>query len=157
MRWRHGIPENAEAPRVWDGFLQHLQLFCGKLCQSIDTPVMLPPGRSEEQILADGKNPQLVGPRRGRSRSFLEISSPFFGTNLESILRSRDIDTVVLIGVATEFVVESAARHAADVDFQVIVLENFCAGFSDETHRVSLHIMNNFAWLATSADFLQSI
>jgi nicotinamidase-related amidase len=83
--------------------------------------------------------------------------SPFFGTNLESILRSRDIDTVVLIGVATEFVVESAARHAADADFRVIVLEDCCAGFSDETHRVSLHIMNNFAWLATSADFLQSI
>ena len=34
--------------------------------------------------------------------------NPFYGTALESMLRSRDIDTVVLMGVATEFVVETS-------------------------------------------------
>ena len=83
--------------------------------------------------------------------------NPFFGTALETMLRSRDIDTVVLMGVATEFVVEAAARHAADADFRVVVLEDCCAAFSDETHRASLHIMNHLATLATSADFLQAL
>ena len=83
--------------------------------------------------------------------------NPFFGTALESMLRSRDIDTVVLMGVATEFVVEAAARHAADADFRVIVLEDCCAAFSNETHRVSIHIMEHLATIATSADFLQSV
>jgi nicotinamidase-related amidase len=36
---------------------------------------------------------------------------------------------VVLMGVATEFVVEAAAKHAADADFRVIVLEDCCAAF----------------------------
>ena len=83
--------------------------------------------------------------------------NPFFGTDLESLLRSRDIDTLVLMGVATEFDVEAAARHAADADFRVIVLQDCCAAFSDETHKVSLHIMDHLATLATSADFLQSV
>jgi nicotinamidase-related amidase len=83
--------------------------------------------------------------------------NPFFGTALESMLRSRDIDTVVLMGVATEFVVEAAARHAADADFRVIVLQDCCGAFSDEGHRISLHIMDHLAVLATSADFLQSV
>jgi hypothetical protein len=61
------------------------------------------------------------------------------------------------IVVATEFVVEAAARHAADADFRVIVLEDCCAAFSDEAHRVSLHIMDHLATLATAADFLQSV
>jgi nicotinamidase-related amidase len=83
--------------------------------------------------------------------------SPFFGTGLDSMLRSRDIDTVVLMGVATEFVVEAAARHAADADYRVIVLEDCCASFSEEAHRASLHIMDHIATLATSADFLESV
>ena len=83
--------------------------------------------------------------------------NPFFGTALESMLRSREIDTVVLMGVATEFVVEAAARHAADADFRVIVLEDCCAAFSDEAHRVSLHIMDHLATLATSEDFAESV
>jgi nicotinamidase-related amidase len=82
--------------------------------------------------------------------------SPFFGTNLESLLHSRDIDTVVLMGIATPFAVESAARHAADADFRVIVLDDCCAAFSKEAHKFSLHIMSHFANLATSADFLHS-
>ncbi|MDZ4343403.1 MAG: isochorismatase family protein, partial [Candidatus Binatia bacterium] len=82
---------------------------------------------------------------------------PFFGTALDSMLRSRDIDTVVLMGVATEFVVEAAARHAADADYRVIVLEDCCAAFSDEANRASLDVMDHLATLARSADFCASV
>jgi biuret amidohydrolase len=83
--------------------------------------------------------------------------NPFFGTALESMLRSRDIDTVVLMGVATEFVVEAAVRHAADADFRVIVLADCCASFSEEAHRASLRVMDHLATLATASDFLESV
>ena len=56
---------------------------------------------------------------------------------------SRDIDTLVLMGVATEFVVETAVRYAADLDYRVIVLEDCCAPFSDEAHRASLHVIEH--------------
>jgi nicotinamidase-related amidase len=125
-----------------------------KFLQKVRMPALSAPGVDVAELLQIvdevkpvGDEPVIRKPRM----------NPFFGTALESMLRSRDIDTVVLMGVATEFVVEAAARHAADADFRVIVLQDCCAAFSDETHRVSLHIMDHLATLATSADFLQSI
>jgi nicotinamidase-related amidase len=54
-------------------------------------------------------------------------------------------------------VVEAAARHAADADFRVIVLEDCCASFSDEAHKAALHVMDHLATIASSADFVQSV
>lgn len=124
-----------------------------KFLQTIRIPILSAPGVDVAELLEIvddvkpvGEEPVIRKPRM----------NPFYGTALESMLRSRDIDTVVLMGVATEFVVEAAARHAADADYRVIVLEDCCAAFSDEAHRVSLHIMDHLATLATSADFLGS-
>ena len=125
-----------------------------KFLQQVRIPVMSAPGVNVAELLQVvdevkpvGNEPVVLKPRM----------NPFFGTALDSMLRSRDIDTVIMMGVATEFVVEAAARHAADADYQVIVLEDCCASFSDEAHRASLHIMNHLATVAKSADFLESI
>jgi nicotinamidase-related amidase len=122
--------------------------------QKIRIPILSAPGVNVAELLEIvdevkpvGDEPVIRKPRM----------NPFFGTALDSMLRSRDIDTVVLMGVATEFVVEAAARHAADADYRVIVLEDCCAAFSDEAHRAALHIMDHLATLATSADFLKSV
>jgi nicotinamidase-related amidase len=125
-----------------------------KFLQKIRIPVLSAPGVDVSELLEIvdevkpvGDEPIIRKPRM----------NPFFGTPLESMLRSRDIDTVVLMGVATEFVVEAAARHAADADFRVIVLQDCCAAFSDESHRVALHIMDHLATIAAAADFLESV
>ena len=125
-----------------------------KFLQKVRIPILSAPGVDVAELLeiVDEVKPMDDEPVIRKPRM-----NPFFGTDLESILRSRDIDTLTLMGVATEFVVEAAARHAADADFRVIVLQDCCAAFSDETHKVSLHIMDHLATLATSADFLQSV
>ena len=125
-----------------------------KFLQKIRIPVLSAPGMDVAELLeiADEVKPVGDEPIVRKPRM-----NPFFGTALERMLRSRDIDTVVLMGVATEFVVESAVRHAADADFRVIVLEDCCASFSEEAHRVSLHIIDHLATLATSVDFQQSV
>jgi len=125
-----------------------------KFLQKVRIPALSAPGVDVAELLeiVDEVKPLADEPVIRKPRM-----NPFFGTPLESMLRSRDIDTVVLMGVATEFVVEAAARHAADADFRVIVLEDCCASFSDEAHRAALHIMDHLAMLATSADFLQSV
>ena len=122
--------------------------------QKIRIPILSAPGVDVAELLQIvdevkpvGDEPVIRKPRM----------NPFFGTALDSMLRSRDIDTVVLMGVATEFVVEAAARHAADADYRVIVLEDCCAAFSDDAHRFALHIMDHLATIASSADFLQSV
>jgi len=125
-----------------------------KFLQKIRIPILSAPGVDVAELLEIvdevkpvGDEPVIRKPRM----------NPFYGTALESMLRSRDIDTVVLMGVATEFVVEAAARHAADADYRVVVLENCCASFSEEAHRASLHVMDHLAIVATSADFLESV
>lgn len=46
----------------------------------------------------------------------------FHGTSLESELRSRGIDTVVLTGYATEFCIDSTLRVAVSKGFHVVVI-----------------------------------
>jgi nicotinamidase-related amidase len=83
--------------------------------------------------------------------------SAFYGTELRSILASRDIDTIVLTGVATNFVVESTARYAADADYRVIVLEDCCGAFSPEEHACAISALDRLVQVSTSEDFLASL
>jgi nicotinamidase-related amidase len=81
----------------------------------------------------------------------------FYGTELQSMLASRDMDTIVLMGVATNFVVESTARYAADADYRVIVLEDCCGAFSQEEHACAISAMSHLVEVVGSEDFLASL
>jgi nicotinamidase-related amidase len=60
----------------------------------------------------------------------------FAGTDLEMILRAKNIDTLVLFGLATSGVVLSTLRHAADADYRIIVVADCCGDRDAEVHRV---------------------
>lgn len=62
--------------------------------------------------------------------------SAFAGSDLEVILRSMEVDTLVLTGIATSGVVLSTVRAAADLDYRLVVLEDCCADLDPEVHRV---------------------
>jgi nicotinamidase-related amidase len=81
----------------------------------------------------------------------------FYGTELQSILTARDIDTLALTGVATNFVIESTARYAADADYRVLVLEDCCGAFVQEEHDASIRTLEHLMEISNSADFLASI
>lgn len=83
--------------------------------------------------------------------------SAFYGTELQSILASRDMHTIILTGVATNFVVESTARYAGDADYRVIVLEDCCGAFSQEEHDCAIRAMNHLVEVSTSEDFLANL
>jgi nicotinamidase-related amidase len=62
--------------------------------------------------------------------------SAFSGSDLDVVLRSLGIRTLVLAGVATSGVVLSTLRQAADLDFRLIALSDGCADSDPEVHRV---------------------
>jgi nicotinamidase-related amidase len=62
--------------------------------------------------------------------------SAFTGSDLEVILRSRDVTHLVLAGIATSGVVLSTVRDAADRDYALTVLEDLCMDADEEVHRV---------------------
>jgi nicotinamidase-related amidase len=62
--------------------------------------------------------------------------SAFAGSDLDMVLRGRDVDTLVLTGIATSGVVLSTVRQAADLDFGLTVLSDGCLDGDPEVHRV---------------------
>jgi nicotinamidase-related amidase len=62
--------------------------------------------------------------------------SAFTGSDLELVLRAREVTGLVLAGIATSGVVLSTLREAADRDYQLTVLEDLCLDADDEVHRV---------------------
>ncbi|HEY3529111.1 MAG TPA: isochorismatase family cysteine hydrolase [Nocardioides sp.] len=62
--------------------------------------------------------------------------SAFTGSDLEVVLRSADVDHLVLAGIATSGVVLSTLREAADRDYQLTVLSDACLDRDPEVHRV---------------------
>jgi nicotinamidase-related amidase len=83
--------------------------------------------------------------------------SAFAGSNLEIILRSRQIDTLILSGIATSGVVLSTLREAADKDFMLTVLSDACLDADPEVHRVLMEkvfprqadVLTVDAWIET--------
>jgi nicotinamidase-related amidase len=62
----------------------------------------------------------------------------FGGTNLENELRQRGIETIVLGGISTNFGVESTARTAAELGFNVVLLEDAMSSMEAEMHRFTI-------------------
>lgn len=83
--------------------------------------------------------------------------SGFVGTELDLILRSRGIRTVVVTGVATNVCVESTARDAFMRDYYVILADDCCATYSEEEHRATLHnIATYFGEVVSSVDVIEA-
>jgi nicotinamidase-related amidase len=52
--------------------------------------------------------------------------SAFAGTDLEMVLRAKEIDTLILMGIATGGVVLSTLLHASDRDYRLLVVKDCC-------------------------------
>jgi len=69
-------------------------------------------------------------------------SSTFVGTNLDMLLRSNGIKTVVIVGCVTEGCVESTARDAQFFDYYTVVLRDCVATSRKDLHDAALLVMN---------------
>lgn len=79
-------------------------------------------------------------------------SSGFWGTNLELVLRSNGIKTVVVGGCTTEGCVESTARDALFTDHYVVIAEDCVASDDKAQHEASMFLMRHRFDMAGSQD-----
>lgn len=78
---------------------------------------------------------------------------PFTTTRLAQHLQILDVNTVIIMGVWTNFAVESTARTAADLGYRVIVVGDACGSNSDENHEfATANILPMFATVADTSD-----
>ncbi|SDD23974.1 Nicotinamidase-related amidase [Geodermatophilus telluris] len=64
--------------------------------------------------------------------------SALVGTPLEAVLRDRGVNTLVLVGAVLEIGIEPTARHAADLGFLPVVVDDACGVVDEEAARRSL-------------------
>ncbi|MGY1622843.1 isochorismatase family cysteine hydrolase [Geodermatophilus sp. SYSU D00965] len=64
--------------------------------------------------------------------------SALVGTPLEAVLRDRGVTTLVLVGAVLEIGIEPTARHAADLGFLPVVVEDACGVVDHEAAQRSL-------------------
>ena len=115
----------------------------------VDQPMTRPPGGmpKEWSALAAG----LAQP--GDLHIVKRHWGAFHGTELDLQLRRRGIRTIVLGGVATNFGVESTARHAWEHGYAVVIAEDACTSRSAELHTVAVEaIFPRIARVAQSGD-----
>lgn len=81
--------------------------------------------------------------------------SAFEGTDLDLVLRTHGIRTLVVTGVVTHVCVESTVREAFFRDYSPVVLDDAVAGWQPEWHRTSLEVMDwGFAEVVPSSRLL---
>jgi len=78
-------------------------------------------------------------------------SSGFWGTNLDMVLRSNQVETVVVAGCTTEGCVESTARDAMFNDYYVVIPEDCVASDDPAQHDASILLMRHRFDLSTGA------
>jgi nicotinamidase-related amidase len=79
-----------------------------------------------------------VAPQPGDVIVIKRRVSAFSGSDLDVVLSSLQVHSLVLAGIATSGVVLSTLRQAADLDYDLTVLRDGCADADAEVHRVLL-------------------
>jgi nicotinamidase-related amidase len=79
-------------------------------------------------------------------------SSAFWGTNMELLLRSNGIQTVVVGGCTTEGCVESTARDALFSDHYVVIADDCVGSDNRQQHDASMLLMSHRFDMASSPE-----
>ena len=79
----------------------------------------------------------------------------FLYTNLDQILRAKEIKYLFLTGTATNFVVEDTARYGAQIGYDITTVEDCCTSFTDEMHEFSIrNILPQFGSVVSSSEII---
>jgi nicotinamidase-related amidase len=87
---------------------------------------IIPPAR--DGLIAQGSFPAALHSKLEVEAGDIVLEKPrfgaFHGTDLELVLRGRDIDSVIVTGIATNVCAESTAREANARDFRVFFMSD---------------------------------
>jgi nicotinamidase-related amidase len=83
----------------------------------------------------------------------------FYQTDLESILKNKGIESLIVAGVTTHVCVQTTIREANDRGFECLMLEDACAAFDPKDHEDSIRMINQqggiFGWTAPTENVLR--
>jgi nicotinamidase-related amidase len=102
--------------------------------RNVDKPSPIPPGGLPPEWMKFVDDLVHEGDIRIHKRQW----GAFTGTPLDLHLRRRGISTIVLAGIATNFGVESTARHAWELGYDLVIAEDATTSRSAELHDFAI-------------------
>ncbi|MBS0055255.1 hydrolase [Yersinia sp. Marseille-Q3913] len=129
--------------------------FAEALKQPVDQPSPAPEGglpeswwRFPEQLAVSDQDIKVIKHQWGA----------FYGTDLDLQLRRRGIKTVVLAGIATNIGVESTARTAWELGYELVIAEDGCSTASAEMQQFAVnHIFPRISRVRSSTEILAAL
>lgn len=112
------------------------------------------PGAPGQQVWRDMEvEPQDIRLFKNRYSALISGSS-----QLERVLRSLGIDSLLIAGTKTNICCESTARDAMMLDFKCVMLSDCTAALSDDEHRSALeNVIQQFGDVYTADEALQRL
>lgn len=133
---------------------------------AVGTKVTAPDGRESRILVRDTWNTDILDelrPESGDTVIYKTRYSGFYETDLDSVLRAREVKWLIVTGATTSVCVESTVRDAMFRDYRCVLLAD-CTGepigyqFSRSNHEASLlTIQRLFGWVSTSADVIGAL
>ena len=99
---------------------------------------------------------EALAPQDGEPLVTKRAVSAFYGSDLDALLATGGINTMLLCGVATNFVIEGTARDAVDRGYNVMIVGDCCASMSQESHDAALKTSLPFLSTITSLEEIKS-
>lgn len=83
---------------------------------------------------------------------------PFLTTNLGQALQNHDVNTVILMGLWTNWVVEATARHASDMGYRVFVVTEATASNTFQNHDFAINrILPTICYVVSVKDVIAAL
>jgi nicotinamidase-related amidase len=80
----------------------------------------------------------------------------FTGTNLDFVLRNMDVDSLIITGFLTDQCVLATAICAGDIGYNVLLIEDACAGTTRQNHDAVVRLANDvFLKVKTTEELLR--
>ena len=85
----------------------------------------------------------------------------FYATDLDALLRNYGIQYLLVCGVTTEVCVNTTVREANDRGYRCVVLEDCCASYFPEFHKVGIAMIQAqgaiFGWVSDSETAIDAL
>ena len=97
-----------------------------------------------------------ISPRPSERVVIKHRYSAFINTDLNTVLRARGIQSVLVCGVATNVCVETSARDAYMFDYYVTVIDDCSAAYDAKLHMTTLeNVRRHFGLVASSSEIAE--
>jgi nicotinamidase-related amidase len=169
----YNVPPNRQA--VIDNFQRLIAH-----CRQVGAPIIYctnerrPDGLDAPKTISDvsggaGGNPmapgsvttQVIDELAPQDGDFLQVKtrfSAFYGTNVESILRSLGTETILVGGISTQRSVEGTARDAKNRDMQCIVVSDCCTAGEQDVHQMTIdHVLPLLVRVRNTDEVIQGL